>query len=374
MCKIDVFRGTIGKLTYTKLSYNYIRPANITSMSSALQIIPLKTCSSGPHKWQHHPELSKQGDDFIVTRRNVYTARLCEFQDLKEECVLYSSYREFIDTDVYNLNAAITSTKTKRELFKDNTTIAFLDTIRYPDDPNKPYVHKPFLPFDEELNGITFSCPICADEFCVNDVDTENLPVSVYIACKHVACNRCIELMRKKWTCNPYHCPWCRQASFQITPINDALLRQTVLFCETTIRAKQNALNVVNVVSKKNDLKCVQKMIIKMDESLTKLNSTIETEKLNDIVKPDSLSKMTRRQKKRTRRYVNKLHTKYMNLKDKYKKAIDDAIEMVNKKNDIIKKAQCEFSEQDFGCRLKKIKQLKNRILSDFRNTDNTQF
>jgi hypothetical protein len=147
-----------------------------------------------------------------------------------------------------------------------------------------------------------------------------------------------------------------------------------VLFCETTIRAKQNALNVVNVVSKKNDLKCVQKMIIKMDESLTKLNSTIETEKLNDIVKPDSLSKMTRRQKKRTRRYVNKLHTKYMNLKDKYKKAIDDAIEMVNKKNDIIKKAQCEFSEQDFGCRLKKIKQLKNRILSDFRNTDNTQF
>jgi hypothetical protein len=319
----------------------------------------------------------KQGGGFIendVThhnsvekRRNMYTARLYEFQDLKEEVALHSSYREFIDTNVYNLNAAIKSTKTKHELFKD---IEFLDKLWLKTDG----LNEPFRPFDEELNGITFSCPICADEFCVRDVDTENLPVSVYIACKHVACNKCIELMRKKWTCNPYHCPWCRQASFQITPINDALLRQTVLFCETTIRAKQNALNVVNVVSKKNDLKCVQKMIIKMDESLTKLNSTIETEKLNDIVKPDSLSKMTRRQKKRTRRYVNKLHTKYMNLKDKYKKAIDDAIEMVNKKNDIIKKAQCEFSEQDFGCRLKKIKQLKNRILSDFRNTDNTQF
>ena len=306
---------------------------------------------------------------FGEKRRDMYADRLSEFQELKEELELYSSYREFIDTNVYNLNSTIKAIKTKYELFKDIET---LDTVHYLNDPNNPY-YEPFLPFDEELNGITFSCPICADEFCVNDVDTENLPVSVYIACKHVACNKCIEIMRKRFTCNPYHCPWCRQVSFQITPINDALLRQTVLFCETTIRAKQNALNVVNVVSKKNDLKCVQKMIIKMDESLTKLNSTIETEKLNDIVKPDSLSKMTRRQKKRTRRYVNKLHTKYMNLKDKYKKAIDDAIEMVNKKNDIIKKAQCEFSEQDFGCRLKKRKQLKNRIVSDFRNMDNTQ-
>jgi hypothetical protein len=113
---------------------------------------------------------------------------------------------------------------------------------------------------------------------------------------------------------------------------------------------------------------------MKMDESLTKLNSTIETEKLNDIVKPDSLSNMTRIQKKRTKRYVNKLQTKYMNLKDKYKKAIDDAIVMVNKKYDIIKKAQCEFSEQGYNYRLKKRKQLKNRIISDFRNMDNTQF
>jgi hypothetical protein len=361
MCKIDVFRGTIGKLTYTKLSYNYIRPANITSMSSALQIIPLKTCSSGPHKWQHHPELSKQGDDFIVTRRNVYTARLCEFQDLKEECVLYSSYREFIDTDVYNLNAAITSTKTKRELFKDNTTIAFLDTIRYPDDPNKPYVHKPFLPFDEELNGITFSCPICADEFCVNDVDTENLPVSVYIACKHVACNRCIELMRKKWTCNPYHCPWCRQASFQITPINDALLRQTVLFCENALRFKKN---VLAIHTKKEDLKCVQKMIMKMENRLTKLNSTIETEKLNDIVKPDSLSKMTRRQKKRTKRYVNKLHTKYMNLNKKYTKTIAEAKELQNKKENKLKHMQ---QNDEFDC-VNKVMCLKTRIMADYNN------
>jgi hypothetical protein len=221
------------------------------------------------------------------------------------------------------------------------------------------------------LNDITFSCPICADEFCVHDVDTENLPVSVYGMCNHVACNRCIELMRKKYTLNPYHCPWCRQDSCAITPINDALLRQTVLFCETIIRAKKNALKIV---SNKNDLKCVQKMIMKMDESLTKLNSIIETEKLNDIVKPDSLSKMTRIQKKMTKRYVNKLYTNRMKLAEKYKKAIDDAIEMVNKKNDIIKKAQREFYEQGYNYRLKKRKQLKNRIVSDFRNMDNAQF
>jgi hypothetical protein len=137
-------------------------------------------------------------------RQLKYAGRLCEFQDLKEELGLYSSYREFIDTNVYNLNAAIRSIETKHELFKD---IEYLDTIRYLDDPNKPYVHKPFQPFDEELNDITFSCPICADEFCIHDVDTENLPVSVYIACKHVACNKCIEIMRKRFTLNPYHCP-----------------------------------------------------------------------------------------------------------------------------------------------------------------------
>jgi hypothetical protein len=314
--------------------------------------------------YQSTTQYKQGGGGRPVPRQLKYADRLYEFRDLKEEIRLYSSYREFIDNNVYNLNAAIKSTKTKHELFKD---IEFLDKFWLKTDG----LNEPFRPFDEELNGITFSCPICTDEFCVRDVDTENLPVSVYVMCNHVACNKCIEFMRKKFTLTPYHCPWCRQASWTTTPINDALLRQTVLFCETIIRAKKNALKIV---SNKNDLKCVQKMIMKMDESLTKLNSIIETEKLNDIVKPDSLSKMTRIQKKMTKRYVNKLYTNRMKLAEKYKKAIDDAIVMVNKKYDIIKKAQCEFSEQGYNCRLKKRKQLKNRIVSDFRNMDNAQF
>jgi len=306
---------------------------------------------------------TKQGGVFIddnmtEKRRNTYAGRLCEFQDLKDEWVLYSSYREFIDTKVYNLNAAITSTKTKHELFKD---IAVLDSIRYHDDPNEPYVHDLFRPFDEELNGITFSCPICADEFCVNDVDTENLPVSVYIACKHVACNKCIELMRKRWTSNPYHCPWCRQDSFQVTPINDALLRQTVLFCEKALRLKKNVLAIHN---KKEDLKCVQKMINQMENRLTKLDSIIEREKLNDIVKPDSLSKMTRIQKKMTKRYVNKLHTNYLVLNEKYTKTIAEAKELQNKKENKLKHMQ---QNDEFDC-VNKVMCLKTRIMADYNN------
>jgi hypothetical protein len=297
-------------------------------------------------------------DNMTEKRRNTYAGRLYEFQDLKEEVAINSSYREFIDTKVYNLNAAITSTKTKHELFKD---IAVLDSIRYHDDPNEPYVHELFRPFDEELNGITFSCPICADEFCVNDVDTENLPVSVYIACKHVACNKCIELMRKRWTSNPYHCPWCRQDSFQVIPINDALLRQTVLFCENALRFKKNVLAIHN---KKEDLKCVQKMINQMENRLTKLDSIIEKEKLTDIVKPDSLSNMTRIQKKRTKRYVNKLHTKYMKLKDKYTKTIAEAKELQNKKVVKHKQMQTDLTKSEVFTTVS----LKNRIMSDYNN------
>jgi hypothetical protein len=295
-------------------------------------------------------------------RQLKYAGRLCEFQDLKEELGLYSSYREFIDTNVYNLNAAIRSIETKHELFKD---IEYLDTIRYLDDPNKPYVHKPFQPFDEELNDITFSCPICADEFCIHDVDTENLPVSVYIACKHVACNKCIEIMRKRFTLNPYHCPFCRQASFQITPINDALLRQTVLFCEYAIIIKKN---ILAIDKKKKDLECVKKMNKKMNETLIAIDSEEEKTKLGDLLNPDTMSKMSRIQKKRRTRYVNKLHTRYMSLKDKYTKTIAESAELQEKHDKKLKQMQYDLTKNDVFTSFDKAMCLKIRIMSDYNN------
>ena len=310
----------------------------------------------------------KQGEGFIehdVThhdsvekRCNMYADRLDEFQYVKEELAC-TSYREFIETNVYNINAAITATKTKHELFKD---IEFLDTIRRNDDPNKPYVHEPFRPFDEELNDITFSCPICADEFCVHDVDTENLPVSVYGMCNHVACNRCIELMRKKYTLNPYHCPWCRQASCAITPINDALLRQTVLFCEYALRLKKD---VMEIDKKKANIKYVKKMKNQMEETLSELNSTLTNE---NTFSPDAMSNKSRIQKKKAKRYAKKLHTDYMNLKEKYTKTIAEATELQNKKDQEQKRMKLDIRDRWYYIKYNKVLRLKVRIMSDFNN------
>jgi hypothetical protein len=250
---------------------------------------------------------------FGEKRRDMYADRLSEFQELKEELGLYSSYREFIDTNVYNLNSTIKAIKTKYELFKDIET---LDTVHYLNDPNNPY-YEPFLPFDEELNGITFSCPICADEFCVNDVDTENLPVSVYIACKHVACNKCIEIMRKRFTCNPYHCPWCRQDSFTITPINDALLRQTVLFCEKGLRLKKK---ILTIHKKAEELKTVKKMNEKMLIDLEELQNKI-TYKLKQFLQHDLIGSFVVDDFNKTKHLKNRILSDYNNMPIESKKS-----------------------------------------------------
>jgi hypothetical protein len=245
-----------------------------------------------------------------IPRQLKYAERLYEFQDLKEEVALNSSYREFIDTNVYNLNAAIKSTKTKHELFKD---IEFLDKLWLKTDG----LNEPFRPFDEELNGITFSCPICADEFCVNDVDTENLPVSVYIACKHVACNKCIEIMRKRFTCNPYHCPWCRQDSFTITPINDALLRQTVLFCEKGLRLKKK---ILTIHKKAEELKTVKKINEKMLIDLEELQNKI-TYKLKQFLQHDLIGSFVVDDFNKTKHLKNRILSDYNNMPIESKKS-----------------------------------------------------
>jgi hypothetical protein len=243
----------------------------------------------------------------------MYADRLYEFQYVKEELAC-TSYREFIETNVYNINAAITASKTKHELFKD---IEFLDTIRRNDDPNKPYVHEPFRPFDEELNDITFSCPICADEFCVHDVDTENLPVSVYGMCNHVACNRCIELMRKKYTLNPYHCPWCRQDSCAITPINDALLRQTVLFCEKGLRLKKK---ILTIHKKAEELKTVKIMNEKMLIDLEELQNKI-TYKLKQFLQHDLIGSFVVDDFNKSKHLKNRILSDYNNMPIESKKS-----------------------------------------------------
>jgi hypothetical protein len=294
-------------------------------------------------------------------RQLKYSDRLFDLRDLKEE-LLDASYREFIDTNVYNLNASIKSIEIKHELFKD---IEYLDTIRYLDDPNKPYVHKPFQPFDEELNDITFRCPICLEEYRVHDVDKENLPVSVYGMCNHVACNKCIEFMRKKYTLNPYSCPFCRQASCVITPINDALLRQTVLFCEYAIIIKEN---ILAIDKKKKDLECVKKMNKKMNETLIAIDSEEEKTKLSDLLNPDTMSKMSRIQKKMRTRYVNKLHTRYMSLQEKYKKTIAESAELQEKHDKKLKQMQHDLTKNDVFTSFDKAMCLKIRIMSDYNN------
>jgi hypothetical protein len=138
-----------------------------------------------------------------------------------------------------------------------------------------------------------------------------------------------------------------------------------VLFCEYAIIIKKN---ILAIDKKKKDLECVKKMNKKMNETLIAIDSEEEKTKLNDLLNPDTMSKMSRIQKKRRRRYVNKLHTMYMSLKDKYTKTIAESAELQEKHDKKLKQMQHDFTKNDVFTSFDKAMCLKIRIMSDYNN------
>jgi hypothetical protein len=101
---------------------------------------------------------------------------------------------------------------------------------------------------------------------------------------------------------------------------------------------------------------------------LIAIDSEEEKTKLNDLLNPDTMSKMSRIQKKRRRRYVNKLHTMYMSLKDKYTKTIAESAELQEKHDKKLKQMQHDFTKNDVFTSFDKAMCLKIRIMSDYNN------
>ena len=150
---------------------------------------------------------------------------------------------------------------TKGALYKD---LHILDKIitRY----DKPAL---FQTFDDELNGITFSCPICLEEFCVSDIDMEYTHVSAYDTCNHIACDNCIDEIRQRD--ENYNCPFCRQSSKKVTSIGDVLLYEiTEPFCKNVIHGQKEFGEHAYCYETGNLLKLKERILADYDNTYTK--------------------------------------------------------------------------------------------------------